>query len=411
VAVLVRQISVLFVSLLGAVALLAFSSVAWGEPTEDTVDHGPAGVPYAAGELIVTFEEEAPADAVESLDEEITAEVEEKLPAIDARLFEFPEVKDERFQDVREQDLARIKEELEKDPAVESADYNYIYTISYTPNDPKFKYQWGLKETGFQSAWNRTRGSGVRVAVVDSGAGVRHVDLRRKVAAKRDFRNDDNTVEDPNGHGTHLSGIVSARTGNKRGVAGGCPNCKLLIAKVMRSDGTGDTGDIAEGIIWSADSGAKVINLSLGGAAESEAVKNAVDYATGKGAVVVAAAGNLRNDKAVPVYPAAYSNVIAVTATNKKDRRAWFSNYGDWVDVAAPGMSILSTVPGGYSYWGGTSMATAHVSALAGLLAAQGHDPQAIRDRILGSALDLGPTGPDPYYGHGRIRANQATRR
>jgi thermitase len=134
--------------------------------------------------------------------------------------------------------------------------------------------------------------------------------------------------------------------------------------------------------------------------------RTAVDYATSKGAVVVAAAGNGNtSDRA---YPAAYPNAIAVAATNQDDRRASFSNYGDWVDVAAPGVSILSTVPSGYASWSGTSMAAPHVSALAGLLAAEGYDGAAIRTRILNTAVDLGANGDDPYYGAGRISASRA---
>lgn len=125
--------------------------------------------------------------------------------------------------------------------------------------------------------------------------------------------------------------------------------------------------------------------------------------------MVVAAAGNGNTDR--PAYPAAYLNVIAVAATDRHDRRASFSNRGNWVDVAAPGVDIISTVPGGYDHRSGTSMAAPHVSVLAGLLASQGRSPKAIRDRILRTALDLGPAGHDPYYGKGRIRADLATSR
>ncbi len=406
--ILERQVGVVLVSLLGALALLAFSPAALGQSAEGAVDHGPAGAPYAAGELIVTYEEEAPDTAVESLDEEVGAEVEEDLPAIDARLFEFPEVEDERSGKVREENLASIKEDLENDPAVESVDYNYLRTLSNAPDDPRFDEQWGMIKPRFEGAWSRTRGQGIRVAVVDTGAAVRHPDLKRKIALQRDFRHNDGTVEDSAGHGTHVAGTVAAETNNRRGVAGGCPACKLLIAKAFSPDGGYDFA-IARSITWSVDRGAKVINCSFEGPGNSEALKDALDRATRKGAVVVAAAGN--GGTSAPSYPAAYPNVIAVAATNMDDRRASFSNHGSWVDVAAPGVNILSTVPGGYGYRGGTSMAAPHVSALAGLLASQGRGPKAIRDRILRTALDLGPDGRDPYYGKGRIRADLAAKR
>src|SRR3712207_6607598 len=338
--------------------MLAFSPEARSQPAGDAVDHGPGGAPYAAGELLVTYEEQASDAAVESLDEEVGAEVGETLPQIDARLFEFPEVKGKLPEQAREQALARIREELERDPAVESVGYNYLYSASFTPDVPRFPKQWGLRETGFENAWSGALGSGVRVAIVDSGADVRHEDLRQQIALQRDLINDDHTIEDPYEHGTHVSGIAAADTDNRMGVAGGCPNCKLLIAKVLDENGEGFAADVAEGIIWSADTGAKVVNLSLGNPANSDTVKDAVDYATANGAVVVAAAGNY--DTSSREYPAAYSNVIAVAATNKDDRKASFSTYGDWVDLAAPGVDILSTVPGGYFNYNGTSMAAPH---------------------------------------------------
>ena len=174
-------------------------------------------------------------------------------------------------------------------------------------------------------------------------------------------------------------------------MAGGCPACKLIIAKVFDPDQGYDFA-IARGITWSADSGAEVINCSFTGPGDSRAFKDAIDHATKKGAVVVAAAGNGDTNK--PKYPAAYPGVIAVAATNQQDQRTSFSNHGSWVDVVAPGVGILSTFPGGYRSLNGTSVAAPHVSALAGLLAAQGRGPLAIKDRILQTALDLGPKRP-----------------
>lgn len=370
------------------------------------MDRSPSGAPYVAGELIVTYEEGAPDKAIESLDQE--AEVEEALPALDARVLEFPEIKDDPSRTSREEELERIKEDFAKDPAVESVEYNYIGKLAYTPDDPKFRRQWGLKKPGFREAWNSTRGAGVRVAVVDTGAAVGHVDLRRKVAGARDFVNDDGSVQDLGGHGTHVAGIVVARTGNRKGIAGGCPSCKLLVAKVFDGKNTGTVARFAEGIRWSADRGAEVINLSFAHPAPSTIEENAIDYARDRGAVVVAAAGN--GDTSDPTYPAASPGVLAVAATNRYDRRAAFSNFGNWVDVAAPGVEILSTIPRGYASWNGTSMATPHVSALAALLASQGKSRTRIEELIPQTAVDLGPDGRDPYFGAGRISASQAVR-
>lgn len=407
--VLRRQAGVFLAALIGAVALLMLSSSARGQaPAEDVVDKDPSGAPYAAGELIVTYKEDASEKAVLSAEQETGARVEEKLPEVDARLVELPKVKEEGSDEAREQDLENAKKELENDPAVESVDYNYVYTGNYTPRDPKFNLQWGLKKTGFQKAWDRSRGGSVRIAIVDSGAHMNHRDLRGKLAVGWDFRNDNATIEDLNGHGTHVAGIAGARTSNRTGVAGGCPNCRLVIAKAMDKNLYGYDNDISEAIIWSSKKGAKVINLSLGGQAKSAVLQNSIKYAVRRGAVVVAAGGNYGNNRAV--YPAAYPGVVGVSHTDRYNRRVFDASYGDWIDLAAPGYDILSTVPGGYRYMNGSSMAAPHVSALAGLLANKGYSRTTIQRRMFRTAQGLGPRGRDPYYGRGLIRADRAVR-
>jgi thermitase len=411
-AVFVRQTGVVLVSLLAALALLLAPSAARGEPvTGDAVDEDSSGAPYVAGELLVTYKEQVPESAPESLDVQAETKVEETLAEIDVQVVEFPEVKDETSQAAREQDLGRAKAELEQDPAVESVDYNYLMEADYTPNDPRFGDQWNLKRADFDAAWNRVRGRGAKIAVIDSGATTGHPDLKRKIVAKRDFRNEDtpNSVKDYTGHGTHMAGTAAASTGNGIGVAGGCPRCKLMIAKYIGRDGIGTTYDFIEGVLWSANHGADVISVSSSGASSSDALKRAINRATEKGAVVVASAGN--QDSSKPRYPAAYRRVIAVAATNRSDQRASFSGFGSWVDVAAPGIDIVSTVPGGYASFDGTSPAVPNVSALAGLLASQNRGPKAIRKRILSTAVDLGANGRDPYFGAGRIDADRATKR
>ncbi len=407
--VLRRQAVVFLAALLGAVALLVISSSARGQSSvEELVDEDPAGSPYAAGELIVTYKEDASEEKMGEVKREARADLEDEIPEIDAQVLEFPVLKNERAQKVREQSLELKKEDLEKDPAVESVDYNYIGVAGYTPKDPKFRLQWGLKKTGFEKAWNRSRGGGIKVAVVDSGLDVRHIEFRLKVAARWDFRNNNKTVEDTTGHGTHVSGVVAARTGNRRGIAGGCPNCRLLSAKVIGSEGWYYYNDMVDAVIWSADKGARVINISAYGTGDSSALHKAVRYAAGKGALVVSISGN--DGTRSPVYPGAYRSVLATTSTDRHDRRAGNAGYGGWVDVAAPGIGIFSTVPGGYGTFSGTSQAAPHVSALAGLIATKIKRPETIRRRILLTARDLGPRGRDPYYGHGRIRANKAVK-
>lgn len=294
---------------------------------------------------------------------------------------------------------------------MEGVSYAYLRRPTYTPNDDDFPEQYGLKKPRFPQTWGSDRGddgSGVGIAVVDTGIDARHPDLRDKISAQADFVDDDKVAQDDNvGHGTHVAGTAAA-TNNGTGIAGGCPDCKLLIAKAL-TDGGGFDSDIVEGIVWSADRGAKVINLSFGGPEPARVLKEAIDYAQNKGAVMVAAAGN--TGKETRDYPAAYPRAIAVAATDANDRHASFSSTGRYVDVSAPGVDILSTVPSGYASYSGTSMATPHVAALAGLLAGEGKSKKQIRRNILSTAKDLGPRGRDPQYGTEIIDASRAVSR
>jgi thermitase len=391
-----------------ALVLLWLSPDAWGADTAQSVDEDPRGAPYVSGELLITYEPEATERDVDEAVQESEARIEEKLPGQDTHLLSFPEVQDENSEGTREQQLEQAKDVLEHDPDVEHVDYNYLRKPGYVPNDPYFTKDrlWGLKKMGAPGAWDRTRGYGVKVAVVDTGIVANHPDLRGKVVAQEDLANDDIVAEDDDlAHGTHVAGTVAALTNNGRGVAGGCPQCGLLVAKAGDYTGLTDA-DVVEGIYWSVENDAKVINLSLGGPGNSWTLERAVNYAWAQGVVVVAAAGN--QNTSVPHYPSAYANVISVAATTKSDGKASFSNYGK-VDVAAPGVGIVSTVSGRwYEAYSGTSMASPHVAALAGLLAAQGRTAPEIRQRIETTAVDLGPAGKDAYYGWGRVHAKRA---
>ncbi len=222
---------------------------------------------------------------------------------------------------------------------------------------------------------------------------------------------------------THVAGSVAANSNNSKGVAGTCgdwSNCVLYNGKVLNDSGSGTYAGVANGIIWAADEGAKVISMSLGGSSGSQTVHDAVNYAWGsddngnpvsdRRAVVVAAASNSGSNS--PHYPAYYKNVIAVGATDHKDQKASYSNYGSWVDVAAPGSSILSTtVDGVYGTKSGTSMATPHVAGTAGLIwsTSLGTNNSEVRRQIETSAADrsvLSGTGPD--WSKARINACQA---
>ncbi|HVL38452.1 MAG TPA: S8 family peptidase, partial [Fimbriimonadaceae bacterium] len=253
-------------------------------------------------------------------------------------------------------------------PGVEYAEPNYIAHAQFTPNDISFNSQWGPKKIQAPQAWEVIQGSpDVIVAILDTGVDLSHPDLLPKLTIGWDFVNNDAWADDDHGHGTHCAGIAAAGTNNAIGVAGIGFNSRIMPVKVLGSNGSGSYAYIVAGIRYAADNGAKVISLSLGGQSTSYALEDAVNYAWSKGAIVVAAAGNANST--TPHYPAAYTNAIAVGASESNDARASYSNYGSWVDVAAPGSSILSTTRGGgYGYMSGTSMATPHVAGQAALV-------------------------------------------
>jgi thermitase len=297
------------------------------------------------------------------------------------------------------------------------AEPDYIANAVGNVNDPYYLNAtlWGLLKVQAPQAWDVTTGSPyVSVAILDTGIDLSHPDLWGKIIASVNFSSS-TTDSDMYGHGTHVAGIVAAATNNGVGVAGIGYNSSLINVKVLGDDGSGSYAAVANGIIWAADHGARVINMSLGGTMYSATLESAVNYAWSKGVVVVAAAGN--DCSGNPSYPAAYSNTVAVAATNADDTLASFSNRGDWVDISAPGVSIYSTVPtgtcplcatSGYRYASGTSMASPFVSGVAALSFAQAKDTDGdgflndeVRNCLEANADSVGGTGG----GSGRMNA------
>jgi subtilisin family serine protease len=280
-------------------------------------------------------------------------------------------------------------------------------------NDPQRVYTAGLLELTL--AWRYTMGNpNVIIAVVDSGVNAAHPDLSDRVVSGYDFVNNDDDPSDDHGHGTHVSGIIAATANNGIGSAGLCPLCSIMPVKVLDSSNVGTWSAVAAGIVYAVDQGANIINLSLGGHSNTQIIQDAVNYAAAQGVLVVAAAGNGRTDTLF--YPAALENVVAVGATRNDDTRWSLSNYGEWVELSAPGYAVYSTYHDlnnyyqGYTFMSGTSMAAPHVAGLAGLLLSQQMDrtPADLRSLMAASAVDLGDPGKDIYFGSGRINASRA---
>jgi thermitase len=240
-------------------------------------------------------------------------------------------------------------------------------TGQYSLSTADAKYQWALERIhALSSTWRMDGGAPVLVAVLDTGIDKNHEDLCGKVVAEVDL-SDSPTTADVYGHGTPIAGIIAADVDNGLGITGLAPECLLINVKVADDDGRCRLSALAAGIIWAVDYGARVINISIEIKESTPDLEKAIDYAWNKGALVIAAAGNDGNS--LPVFPAACENCLAVTAIQENGTLAPLANYGDWVDVAAPGMDIYSTLPGNrYGYKHGTSFATAYVSGLAAVL-------------------------------------------
>lgn len=287
--------------------------------------------------------------------------------------------------------------------------------------DPSFAYQYGMSLINADDAWGLCSlyAGNVTIAIIDTGVDLDHPDLKANLLPGYDFWDYDTVPEDGNGHGTNVAGIAAAAL-NGIGVAGVAPTAKILPVRVLNDQGSGYVSDIADGIVFAADR-AQVLNLSLGGASNSSTLQNAVNYAAStKGRLVVAAAGNCGDSyypyngctyMNQPLYPGAYSNVLAVAATTSSDTRASFSNVGSYVDIAAPGDDIYNTDMGNsWTYHSGTSQASPHVAGLAALVWAKnpGYTAAQVWNRMTSTAIDLGAAGVDTSFGAGRIDVRQA---
>ncbi|MEM3566265.1 MAG: S8 family serine peptidase [Candidatus Bathyarchaeia archaeon] len=312
-------------------------------------------------------------------------------------------------------------EQMSKNPFVRYIEPNMKRQALFEPNDPYWGLQWGPKKIEANFAWNTTLGSSdIIVAVVDSGIDYNHPDLAANyIIGGYDWVNNDDDPKDDFGHGTHCAGIIAAVINNGVGIAG-LAQVKIMAEKVLDELGSGYDDWVANGIIHAVNHGAKIISMSLGGYGYSRLLHEAVKYAYENGVLLVAAAGN--DNINLKSYPAAYEEVIAVAATNQSDLKAYFSNWGDWIELAAPGVDIYSTMPTyyvtlndygylmNYDYMSGTSMACPHVAGVAALIWSIYSEATSnwVRIQLRYTAKDLGDPGFDEYYGYGRVDAKKA---
>jgi thermitase len=377
---------------------------------------------YDADTLIVKYRDRAPA-AERSLAAR-TAGVLERLGRITGAGAQLVRVSG---------DPARVAERLNRSGAVLYAEPNYIFRAAATPNDPLFGQLYGLQSIAAPAGWDAAglgafpaTPAGAKIGIVDTGIDARHEDLAGKVADCAGVRSfginllnlvtllDDPALApgrcaDDQGHGTHVAGTAAALANNGRGIAGVSFGSPLAVCKALDARGQGSLAGIANCIAYLGAQGAKVISLSLSSSASSRTLADAVAAASNGGALLIAAAGN--DGSSAASYPAAYPQVVSVAALDRSGARAPFSNANADVEVAAPGVDVLSTwLGGGYRSLSGTSMATPHVAGVAAIIAARNPaaGPAAWRARLTAATDDLGPRGRDPQFGFGRVNLAKA---
>jgi len=336
-----------------------------------------------------------------------------------------------------EENVLALADKINRLSSIEEVTFNYKMKAFVVPNDTYYESQWALNNTGqaisyngntvgtpgadidAERAWDITTGnSDVIIAILDTGIDLDHPDLQSGIIGGYDFVNNDSNANDGNMHGTACASIAAGRSDNLIGVSGVCWDCSLMPVKVLSDDGYGDFDDIVNGVIWASDNGAQVISMSLGGGGYVSSFDNAINYATFNGTLVISASGN---DNGSISYPAAYDNSMAIGAMSPCNERKsfsscdgenyWGSNYGNSLDLVAPGVRIHSATIGGYiNNMNGTSSACPHAAGVAGLLysVAPGMPPAEARLAMQINSVDIGSVGYDNQTGWGRLNAYNA---
>jgi subtilisin family serine protease len=392
---------------------------------------------FAPGVVLVKFNAQAGPRAVRRLARAYKLKQERRFRRIGVHRFRIPSGKNVRT-------MCRV---LERYGIVDFAEPDYLRSARLIPNDTLFANQWGLNQIGMQTVWDLELGSpSVVTAIIDTGIDLDHPDLMSQLWINSDELAGNNVDDDNNGyvddvvgydfagdgavpppgredpvpddsivgHGTHVSGTVAGKQNNNQGITGIAPGTKVMAVRALGGAlGTAYTSDLLDGIAYAVDNGAHVINMSLGGTGKSLSEYLAVQDAWENNVFIAAAAGN-SGDTGNPIeYPAAFVFSMSVGANDINENIASFSTHNSFVEIAAPGVQIMSTVPDGlYEQvgWSGTSMATPHVAGVAALL--YSHYPGIanweVRAMLQNSAVDRGAAGWDEFFGFGRLSASDA---
>jgi hypothetical protein len=425
-----------------------------GDPTPPSPPLGSQD--YVPGEILVRFQKEIPQADVAREAKRLTATSLEPAVLHQALLDQenlkvtdrLPELDVQRTRMPSGTDILTLLNRLRASPLIQYCEPNYRVRACFSPlangpNDDYYQhgylgvFQWWLADIQADRVVAEhilDQGAAVTIAIIDSGIWITHEDLSPRLVPGIDLVIPNGNANDDYGHGTHVAGIAAAATNNSLGIAGtaGLSAIQLMPVKVLDSTGSGDYYTVSQGILWAANHGARVLNLSLAGGQPAQTLRDAVNYAHNQGCVVVAAAGNFASQGDPVMYPAAYPEVIAVAACDSVGARAEYSEYGDYVDLAAPGGTgdsdagcILSTLPGGstgtYGYrlsptqpTVGTSMAAPMVAGAAAMLLAQDplRTPEQVENLMTTTAEKTGwdayNNGWNRYLGWGRLNLYRA---
>jgi len=371
---------------------VAAAGVSWAQKPSD--EHVP-------GRLLVQAAPGVDDAAAEQIVALVGAKVHHSIDGIGVKVLEVPE-----------QALDGVSLMLQRSGRFTFVERDFVAHGAANPNDPDFTSQWHLSKIQAPSAWGMTTGTGVPIAIIDSGADMTHPDLKPKLLPGWNFLTGNSNVSDTGalgGHGTAVSGAAAAATNNLTGVAGVGWSNMIMPLVVLSSSNYASYSNIASAINYAADHGVRIISISIIGSASSTTLQSAVNYAWNKGAVVFGSAGN--NSSSAPGYPAACTNAVAVSSTEPTDTFSSFSNYGSWITLSAPGDLILTTnLGGGYGSWYGTSFSAPIAAGVGALALAENPSlsPSALVTLLKKNSDDLGAPGYDQYFGWGRVNAYRA---
>lgn len=377
-------------------ALLS-ASLAHGEVVAEGQLQDGQVVRYVKGRLLVQPRAGVGMGAFEKILKPLGARVKAKLGPLNVHIIELPAQASE----------VAVAQVLARHPQVKFAELDRAVEPAQTTNDPALGNAWHLPKIGANTAWDRSVGEGVTVAILDTGVDGNHPDLSPHLVAGWNFYDNNATTSDVHGHGTKVAGVAAAVGNNALGTAGVSWRSHIMPLRVTDSQGYGYYSLMAQALVWAADRGARVANISFLSVSSSSTVREAAQYFRNKGGVVVVAGGNTGGELGDPASDA----ITAVSATDSSDNRTSWSSWGQHIDVAAPGVSIYTTTRGGgYGGFSGTSASSPVTAGVYALMMAANPslDPASLDRTLFETTLDRGSAGYDLYYGHGRVDAAAA---